>query len=126
MVLPLDRQNEWKRHEFPLQHGVLIVMRGAVQHQFEHAVPPNSNCVHPRMNLNFRMMTKEGMNALLVYLTNHTERVWKVPNLPMHRRVTRQATTAKYGIQKHRLGVSFKNRKAAQIAGELFVILLLM
>jgi alkylated DNA repair dioxygenase AlkB len=42
------------RFELEPAHGSLIVMRGALQHHWQHQVPRTRNSVGPRVNLTFR------------------------------------------------------------------------
>ena len=44
------------RHELPLDHGDLLVMRGATQHEWAHQVPRTARPVGPRINLTFRLV----------------------------------------------------------------------
>ncbi|KAL0479681.1 alpha-ketoglutarate-dependent dioxygenase [Acrasis kona] len=46
-----DHQNKIK---WELAHGDLIVMKGATQHDWEHAVPKRTQANEPRINLTFR------------------------------------------------------------------------
>ncbi|TAM12660.1 MAG: alpha-ketoglutarate-dependent dioxygenase AlkB [Nevskiaceae bacterium] len=39
---------------FPLDHGSLLVMRGALQHHWQHAVPKRKRVANARFNLTFR------------------------------------------------------------------------
>lgn len=43
-----------ERHELVLGHGSLLVMRGALQHHWLHAVPKALRISKPRLNLTFR------------------------------------------------------------------------
>ena len=40
--------------EFPLKHGTLLVMKGALQHYWQHAVPKERKVKADRVNLTFR------------------------------------------------------------------------
>lgn len=48
------REDHRDRHEWPLQHGDLLLMRGDVQSQWQHAVPKQRGAVGERINLTFR------------------------------------------------------------------------
>ena len=41
---------------FPLKHGSLLLMSGALQHHWEHSVPKRSRCDGSRFNLTFRFI----------------------------------------------------------------------
>ncbi len=47
-----DDKNE--KHELLLTHGSLLIMAGAMQHHWQHAVPKEPKCLKPRINLTFR------------------------------------------------------------------------
>jgi len=42
------------RLSFPLKHGTLLIMRGALQHHWEHSVPKRKKAKGSRINLTFR------------------------------------------------------------------------
>ena len=42
--------------EFPLQHGTLLIMKGAMQHHWQHAVPKERKVKGDRINLTFRVI----------------------------------------------------------------------
>jgi alkylated DNA repair dioxygenase AlkB len=44
----------------PLKHGTLLVMRGALQEHWKHAVPKRANVREARFNLTFRYIDPEG------------------------------------------------------------------
>jgi alkylated DNA repair dioxygenase AlkB len=39
---------------FPLKHGTLLIMKGELQHYWEHAVPKRKNVQRSRFNMTFR------------------------------------------------------------------------
>ena len=41
-----------------LQHGDVLVMRGPMQHSWEHQVPKTQRAVGPRINMTFRTIQK--------------------------------------------------------------------
>jgi alkylated DNA repair dioxygenase AlkB len=43
-----------KKHELLLTHGSLLIMQGAMQHYWQHAVPKEPKKTKPRINLTFR------------------------------------------------------------------------
>jgi alkylated DNA repair dioxygenase AlkB len=43
----------------PLGHGTLLIMKGALQHHWEHAVPKRTKLEHTRINLTFRVIKKD-------------------------------------------------------------------
>ncbi|VXB86331.1 Alpha-ketoglutarate-dependent dioxygenase AlkB [Pseudomonas sp. 8AS] len=43
-------------HSLPLEHGTLLVMRGATQHHWQHQVAKTAQPVAPRLNLTFRLI----------------------------------------------------------------------
>ncbi|MCZ4321755.1 alpha-ketoglutarate-dependent dioxygenase AlkB family protein [Pseudomonas anguilliseptica] len=43
-------------HSLPLQHGSLLVMRGATQHYWQHQVAKTRSPCAPRLNLTFRLI----------------------------------------------------------------------
>jgi alkylated DNA repair dioxygenase AlkB len=43
-----------KKHELLLTHGSLLIMQGAMQHHWQHAVPKEPKKTKPRINLTFR------------------------------------------------------------------------
>lgn len=99
--LPEHRpQGNWPQYVVPLVHGTVLVMRGATQHYFQHAVPPAEGCNHPRINLNFRLIKKH-------------VRVVKEPRLPLHKSIQkRHAVEAeeRYGSRNFKQGQTFKNQ----------------
>lgn len=40
--------------EFPLKHGTLLIMKGELQHFWQHSVPKEKKIKQPRINLTFR------------------------------------------------------------------------
>jgi len=48
------RDDKRKRIEIEPVHGSLIIMRGDLQHYWQHAVPKTARDVKPRINLTFR------------------------------------------------------------------------
>lgn len=42
--------------EFPLQHGTLLIMQGAMQHHWQHTVPKQRRVKESRINLTFRVI----------------------------------------------------------------------
>ncbi|WP_143308466.1 alpha-ketoglutarate-dependent dioxygenase AlkB family protein [Chitinophaga vietnamensis] len=44
------------KHEMLLQHGSLLIMKGALQHYWEHQVPKTSKQTAERINLTFRFI----------------------------------------------------------------------
>lgn len=42
--------------DLPLPHGSLLVMRGAMQHYWQHALPKTAKPIGPRINLTFRQV----------------------------------------------------------------------
>ena len=42
--------------EIPLMHGSFLLMAGATQHYWEHAIPKTARPVRPRINLTFRFI----------------------------------------------------------------------
>ncbi len=52
------RHNETKeKHELLLTHGSLLIMKGALQHYWQHQVPKTKKKVRQRVNLTFRVVT---------------------------------------------------------------------
>jgi alkylated DNA repair dioxygenase AlkB len=43
-----------EKHELLLNHGSLLIMQGAMQHHWQHAVPKEPKKTKPRINLTFR------------------------------------------------------------------------
>lgn len=41
---------------FPLKHGTLLVMKGELQHHWEHSVPKRKSVRQPRFNMTFRRL----------------------------------------------------------------------
>jgi len=52
----LKHTNTNKKIEFELNHGSLLIMRGELQHYWQHQVPKTSNQVGERINLTFRII----------------------------------------------------------------------
>ncbi len=50
----LKHRSTGERHELLLAPGSLLVMRGALQHHWKHALPRTRAAVGPRINLTFR------------------------------------------------------------------------
>jgi alkylated DNA repair dioxygenase AlkB len=44
------------KHELLLTHGSLLVMQGAMQHHWQHAIPKEPKKIRPRINLTFRQI----------------------------------------------------------------------
>ena len=42
--------------QIPLRHGALLVMQGATQHHWQHAIPRTKRAVGARINLTFRLV----------------------------------------------------------------------
>ncbi|KIA87587.1 alpha-ketoglutarate-dependent dioxygenase AlkB [Flavobacterium sp. AED] len=42
--------------EFPLKHGTLLIMRGELQHHWQHSVPKEKKIKETRINLTFRII----------------------------------------------------------------------
>jgi len=47
-----------------LEHGSLLVMKGATQHHWVHAMPKTKKIITPRINLTFRTFEHQGMPSL--------------------------------------------------------------
>jgi alkylated DNA repair dioxygenase AlkB len=45
-----------KKHELLLTHGSLLIMQGAMQHHWKHAIPKEPQKTKPRINLTFRFI----------------------------------------------------------------------
>lgn len=52
-VLRHKRRRRWKKH-MKLEHGSLLVMGGACQHQWHHGVPKQASLQEERINVTFR------------------------------------------------------------------------
>lgn len=50
------RDDHTCRHEYPLGHGHLLVMKGDTQALWEHSIPKTRKPVGPRINLTFRQV----------------------------------------------------------------------
>ncbi len=50
------KDDRTRRLVLPLKHGTLLLMRGALQHHWEHAVPKRLKVVQSRFNLTFRQI----------------------------------------------------------------------
>ncbi|WP_291908326.1 alpha-ketoglutarate-dependent dioxygenase AlkB [Chitinophaga sp. CB10] len=48
------RDNKALKYEIALEHGSLLLMKGELQHYWEHQVPKTARPVGPRINLTFR------------------------------------------------------------------------
>jgi alkylated DNA repair dioxygenase AlkB len=44
------------KFEFPLKHGTLLIMRGELQHYWQHSVPKEKKVTETRINLTFRII----------------------------------------------------------------------
>jgi alkylated DNA repair dioxygenase AlkB len=55
-VLQHSLQTDMARCELRLEHGSLLLMRGATQHFWRHCVPKTRKVVAPRVNLTFRQI----------------------------------------------------------------------
>ena len=55
-VLKHKREKHLPKIELALSHGSLLVMRGATQHHWLHAIPKSKKPVGPRLNLTFRII----------------------------------------------------------------------
>lgn len=49
-----EKKNKKNRHEWPLGHGDLFVMKGDTQKIWDHSIPKTAKPVGPRINLTFR------------------------------------------------------------------------
>lgn len=49
------KKKQNKLHQFKLDHGSLVVMRGATQKRWLHSVPPDESVTDCRINLTFRI-----------------------------------------------------------------------
>jgi len=47
-----------QRITLPLEHGDLLIMRGALQHHWAHQIPKTSHPLAPRINLTFRKIIR--------------------------------------------------------------------
>ena len=43
-----------RKHKMILQHGSLLIMKGATQHNWKHQIPKTAKPINPRINLTFR------------------------------------------------------------------------
>ena len=43
-----------RKHKMILQHGSLLIMKGATQHYWKHQIPKTAKPINPRINLTFR------------------------------------------------------------------------
>ncbi len=48
------KDDKTRKHELILSHGSLLIMGGAMQHHWQHAVPKEPRRMKPRINLTFR------------------------------------------------------------------------
>ncbi len=48
------KEDKTVKHELLLTHGSLLIMAGAMQHHWQHAVPKEPRRTRPRINLTFR------------------------------------------------------------------------
>lgn len=55
-LFQLRHQKTKQKIEIPLAHGSLIVMKGPLQHFWQHQVPKTSKFVRDRINLTFRVL----------------------------------------------------------------------
>ena len=53
------RQRQEQKLSLPLQHGDLLIMKGALQHHWLHQIPKSKAPCQPRINLTFRRIFKE-------------------------------------------------------------------
>ncbi len=53
-----DAEGQFARHVLALPHGSLLIMRGATQACFRHALPRTTRPVGPRINLTFRQILR--------------------------------------------------------------------
>jgi alkylated DNA repair dioxygenase AlkB len=51
------RKDKTLKMDVPLPHGSLLVMSGAMQHQWQHALPKSARAMSPRINLTFRQVS---------------------------------------------------------------------
>lgn len=58
VLRPRERNAGHPRVSVPLMHGSLLVMRGATQRYWQHAVPKRQRVSEPRINLTFRYVLK--------------------------------------------------------------------
>ncbi|MDC4368196.1 alpha-ketoglutarate-dependent dioxygenase AlkB, partial [Acinetobacter baumannii] len=49
-----NNQDENIKIKIPLNHGTLLIMKGALQHFWQHSVPKRANIKKSRFNLTFR------------------------------------------------------------------------
>jgi len=49
-------EDKKEKVEFPLQHGTLLIMKGAMQHHWQHTVPKERRVQADRINLTFRIV----------------------------------------------------------------------
>ncbi len=52
------RQHQDRKLTLPLQHGDLLIMKGALQHHWLHQIPKSRTPCGPRINLTFRRIFK--------------------------------------------------------------------
>ena len=52
----VPRRGSSGRVEIPLEHGSLLVMRGACQREYRHGIPKGPKAVAERVSLTFRML----------------------------------------------------------------------
>ena len=50
------KKNE--KHKLLLEHGSLLIMKGATQHNWQHQLPKSKKIKEPRINLTFRIIKK--------------------------------------------------------------------
>ncbi len=50
------RQDAKLQHSLELEHGSLLIMAGATQHHWQHALPKRRRRTQPRLNLTFRLI----------------------------------------------------------------------
>lgn len=53
-----SKADKQKKLKIEPASGSLIIMRGDLQHYWQHALPGTTRCVHPRINLTFRQIVR--------------------------------------------------------------------
>ncbi len=52
------KKDKTLKHKMVLEHGSLLLMRGATQHHWQHQIPKTAKSVGERINLTFRVIKK--------------------------------------------------------------------
>jgi alkylated DNA repair dioxygenase AlkB len=60
------KRNHEKRYDLVLEHGSLLVMKGACQHHFRHGLPKDSSVQEERINVTFRRLIRHPISALVL------------------------------------------------------------